>query len=116
MEERDFFSEKDELKPANLSCPFCRQAASYDVRWRRRTKKASLPGHATQEDRMKFAKARSYLVRVDDQAFRDYQPADRGVSLDCAALECFRPDIEQTGCCDGPASPTSFQPRANQWI
>ncbi len=66
MEERDFFSEKDELKPANLSCPFCRQAASYDVRWRRRTKKASLPGHATQEDRMKFAKARSYLVRVDD--------------------------------------------------
>jgi len=66
MEERDFFTEKDELKPANLHCPFCRQAASYEVRWRRRTRKASLPSHATQEDRMKFAKARSYLVRVDD--------------------------------------------------
>jgi len=66
MEERDFFTEKDEIKPANLHCPFCRQAADYDVRWRRRTKKASLPSHATQEDRMKFGKARSYLVRVDD--------------------------------------------------
>jgi len=66
MEERDFYSEKDELKPANLNCPFCRQSDSYDVRWRRRTKKASLPSHASQEDRMKFAKARSYLVRIDD--------------------------------------------------
>lgn len=66
MEERDFYTEKDELKPANLNCPFCRQSDSYEVRWRRRTKKASLPSHASQEDRMKFAKARSYLVRIDD--------------------------------------------------
>jgi len=66
MEERDFFTEKDELKPANLNCPFCRQSDSYEVRWRRRTKKASLPSHASQEDRMKFAKAQSYLVRIDD--------------------------------------------------
>jgi len=66
MEERDFYTEKDGLKPANLNCPFCRQSDSYDVRWRRRTKKASLPSHASQEDRMKFAKAQSYLVRVDD--------------------------------------------------
>ena len=66
MEERDFYTEKDELKPANLNCPFCRQSYSYEVRWRRRTKKASLPSHASQEDRMKFAKAQSYLVRIDD--------------------------------------------------
>jgi len=66
MEERDFYTEKDELKPANLNCPFCRQSDSYEVRWRRRTKKASLPSHASQEDRMKFTKAQSYLVRVDD--------------------------------------------------
>jgi hypothetical protein len=66
MEERDFFTEKDELKPANLNCPFCRQSDSYEVRWRRRSKKASLPSHASQEDRMKFAKAQSYLVRIDD--------------------------------------------------
>ena len=66
MEERDFYTEKDELKPANLNCPFCRQSDSYEVRWRRRTKKASLPSNASQEDRMKFAKAQSYLVRIDD--------------------------------------------------
>ena len=66
MEERDFYTEKDELKPAKLNCPFCRQSDSYEVRWRRRTKKASLPSHASQEDRMKFAKAQSYLVRIDD--------------------------------------------------
>jgi hypothetical protein len=66
MEERDFYTEKDEMKPANLNCPFCRQSDSYEVRWRRRTKKASLPSHASQEDRMKFSKARSYLVRIDD--------------------------------------------------
>ena len=66
MEERDFYTEKDELKPASLNCPFCRQSDSYEVRWRRRTKKAALPSHASQEDRMKFVKARSYLVRIDD--------------------------------------------------
>jgi hypothetical protein len=66
MEERDFYTEKDELKPANLNCPYCRQSDSYEIRWRRRTKKTSLPSHASQEDKMKFAKAKSYLVRVDD--------------------------------------------------
>jgi ribosomal protein L44E len=66
MEERDFFNEKDESKPANLYCPFCRQSNEYDIRWRRRTKKNSLPPHANQEDRMRFAKVKSYLVRIDD--------------------------------------------------
>jgi hypothetical protein len=66
MDERDFYTEKDELKPASLNCPSCRQVAQYDVRWIRRTKKASLPPRASDEDRLRFAKARSYLVRVDD--------------------------------------------------
>lgn len=68
MEEKDFFHEKDELKPAILHCPFCRQSASYDIRWRRRTKKNSLPSHASEEDRLRFTQARSYLVRIDDVA------------------------------------------------
>ncbi len=66
MDERDFFHEKDELKPATLYCPFCRLSHEYDIRWRKRTKKDSLPSHANQEDRMRFAKAKSYLVRIDD--------------------------------------------------
>jgi len=66
MEERDFFTEKDETKPAQLNCPSCRTVDTYDIRWRRRTKKKSLPPYATDEDRMRFAKARDYLVRIDD--------------------------------------------------
>jgi hypothetical protein len=66
MEERDFFTEKDEVKPAQLNCSSCRTMETYDVRWRRRTKKKSLPPYASEEDRMRFTKARDYLVRVDD--------------------------------------------------
>ena len=66
MDEKDFFNEKEEVKPASLNCPHCRQQDTYEIRWRRRTKKTSLPSYASDEDRMRFAKARSYLVRVDD--------------------------------------------------
>ncbi len=66
MDERDFFNEKDEVKQAQLNCPSCRTMDTYDVRWRRRTKKKSLPAHASEEDKMRFAKARDYLVRIDD--------------------------------------------------
>lgn len=66
MDERDFFIEKDELKPATFQCPFCRQSDSYEIRWRRRNKKTHIPPHANDEDRMRFAKMRSYMVRLDD--------------------------------------------------
>jgi hypothetical protein len=66
MEERDFFLEKDETKPAFLNCPFCRHKDNYEIRWRRRTKKLTIPPPATEEDRVRFAKAKSYLVRIDD--------------------------------------------------
>ena len=66
MEERDFFDEKEVSKPANLSCHYCRQAATYQVRWIERTKKKSLRGNADERDRAKFQKARSYMLRRDD--------------------------------------------------
>ncbi len=66
MEERDFFSESETTKPANLSCMFCRQSESYDVRWLVRTKRKSLPGGADERDRARFEKARSYMLRRDD--------------------------------------------------
>ena len=43
MEERDYFNEKQESKKATFSCPHCRDRSEYDVRWLKRTKKASLP-------------------------------------------------------------------------
>ena len=66
MEEREFFDERTEKKPATLNCPSCKQAAEYEVAWLVRTKKRSLPGRADERDRAKFAKARTYMVRKDD--------------------------------------------------
>jgi len=67
MEEREFFNEKDEAIPAEISCPKCREVLEYSIRWRRRTKKASLPARADELDRARFAKARNYRVRIDDK-------------------------------------------------
>lgn len=67
MRESDFFNESDVRKPTWLSCPFCGQSFGYEVRWRQRIKKKSLPGGASSEDRRRFDKARSYLVRIDDK-------------------------------------------------
>ena len=66
MEERDFFDEKQEKKPASLNCPHCHQSAEYEVTWIVRTKKRQLSGRADERDRARFAKFRSYLVRKDD--------------------------------------------------
>lgn len=66
MDERDFFDEKETVKPATLSCQFCRQTDTYDVRWLLRTKKQVLRGPADERDRARFEKARSYMLRRDD--------------------------------------------------
>jgi hypothetical protein len=66
MEERDFFDEKQEKKPAALNCPHCHQSAEYEVTWIVRTKKRQLSGRADERDRARFAKFRSYMVRKDD--------------------------------------------------
>jgi hypothetical protein len=66
MQERDYFSEKNETRMQTLVCPACRQAAEYSIRWILRTKKASLPRHAGPDDHARFLKARDYMVRVDD--------------------------------------------------
>ena len=66
MEEREFFDEKEEKKPATLSCPSCRQSAEYELAWLVRSKKKSLPGRADERDRARFSKLRSYMVRKDD--------------------------------------------------
>jgi len=66
VEERDYFTEKDEVKVHHLECPSCRRTGEFKVRWRVRTKKKSLPKGATDDDRMRFKAARDYMVRVDD--------------------------------------------------
>jgi len=66
MEERNFFDETETLKPAHLSCLFCRQAATYDLRWLVRARKKTLPRGADERDRARFEKAKSYMLRRDD--------------------------------------------------
>jgi hypothetical protein len=66
MDERDFFDERAEKKPATLNCPHCHQSADYEVTWLVRTKKRQLSGRADERDRARFAKARSYMLRKDD--------------------------------------------------
>ena len=69
MDERDFYTEKPETKKARYTCPKCRESSEFDVRWLRRTRKREIPRGASDFDRAKFAKARDYLVRVDDVIF-----------------------------------------------
>ena len=66
LDERDFYDEKEQKKPATLNCPSCKQSAEYELSWLVRTKKKQLPPRADERDRAKFAKARSYMVRKDD--------------------------------------------------
>jgi hypothetical protein len=69
MDEREFYTEKPETKKATYVCPKCRQSSEFDIRWLRRSRKKELPRGASELDRAKFAKARDYLVRVDDMLF-----------------------------------------------
>jgi hypothetical protein len=67
MDERDFFTERPEQKPAQYSCPRCKRRHEYMVRWMRRTKKKALPPGADGRDRALYAKLRDYLIRLDDE-------------------------------------------------
>jgi hypothetical protein len=66
MDERQFYIERQETKNLTLVCPHCRQENSYPIRWIVRTKKKELPRGTGEEDRRRFANARSYMVRVDE--------------------------------------------------
>lgn len=66
MDERAFFDERPDKKPATLSCPHCHQPSEYEIQWLVRTKKKNLPPRADDRDRAKFAKAQSYMLRRDD--------------------------------------------------
>jgi hypothetical protein len=66
-DERAFFSEKPETRPARYQCPKCRRTSDYSIRWVRRVKKNGPPPGSDEQDRAKFEKLRDYLLRVDDE-------------------------------------------------
>ena len=67
LDERSFFSDRNEKRTERLACPRCRRTNEYSVRWVRRTKKDRIPPGADERDRAKFAKLRDHLIRVDDE-------------------------------------------------
>ena len=67
LDERHFFNEKPEHRPAKYACPKCKRTNEYSVRWMRRTKKDRPPASADEADKAKFAKLRDYMLRLDDQ-------------------------------------------------
>ena len=67
MDERAFYTESPATKPAVLSCPFCRSAETYELRWMVRKKKDRIPQGADERDRARFQKAQSYMVLLDDK-------------------------------------------------
>lgn len=66
MDERNFFTEKPEQRPAQFKCPRCGRTSDYSIRWVRRLKKAHIPPGADARDRAMFAKVKDHLIRVDD--------------------------------------------------
>lgn len=66
MQEKDIFDERPETKKANYACPYCRERNDYDVRWLKRTKKKNSPRNLNEQERVRIAKSRDYMVRVDD--------------------------------------------------
>src|SRR5712675_1968016 len=66
MDERQFYMERQETKNLSLVCPSCHKEDSYPIRWMVRAKKKELPRGAGEEDRKRFAAARSYMVRIDE--------------------------------------------------
>src|SRR5262249_44943085 len=66
MDTRAFYNEREENKAQKILCPSCRNEFTASVGWKVCTKKRELPRGANSEDRAKFVKATSYMVRLDD--------------------------------------------------
>ncbi|MCX6591838.1 MAG: hypothetical protein NTZ56_09960 [Acidobacteria bacterium] len=68
MDERQYYTESQATKPAQLNCSWCKTVDTYEIRWVVRKKKDKLPGGGDERDRAKFAKAQSYMVLLDTHA------------------------------------------------
>lgn len=66
-DERNFFEERAEVKPHALTCPNCNQTADYALTWLVRRKREHPVGFADDATLARFGKAKSYMVRRDDQ-------------------------------------------------
>ncbi len=66
LDERAFFTDRQEMRTGKYACPKCRRTNDYSVRWVRRVKKDRPPAGADEGDRARFAKLKDYLLRLDE--------------------------------------------------
>src|SRR5262245_22687706 len=112
LDERAFFSDKNEQRSERLSCPRCRRTNDYSVRWVRRKKKDRLPPGADERDRAKFAKLRDHLIRVDDEVVcktcgKKFEIPSLHSLLFVDQLEGLPRDVEDDGDAQPAAEPAS---------
>lgn len=67
MNERAFYNETQTTKTITLNCPFCRSSDTYQLPWLVCKKKDRLPQGAGDEDRVRFQKAQSYMVLLEER-------------------------------------------------
>ena len=67
MDEKAFYRETSTTRAIELNCPFCRVTESYELAWRVRVRKQEMPPGGDEVDRVRFAKALSYMVLVEDK-------------------------------------------------
>ena len=66
FDEKAFFIEKPENRPAKYPCPRCKRVNEYSIRWMRRSKRKDRQPQGG-EDRAKYDKLRDHLLRLDDE-------------------------------------------------
>ena len=66
FDEKAYFNDKPETRPAKYQCPRCKRTNEYSIRWMRRTKRKDRQPQGG-EDRAKFDKLRDHLLRLDDE-------------------------------------------------
>jgi DNA-directed RNA polymerase subunit RPC12/RpoP len=66
FDEKAFFNERPEQRPAQYQCPRCKRTNEYSIRWMRRTKRKDRQPQGG-EERAKFDKLRDHLLRLDDE-------------------------------------------------
>ena len=66
FDEKAYFQDKPESRPARYACPRCKRTNEYSIRWMRRTKRKDRAPQGG-EDRAKYEKLRDHLLRLDDE-------------------------------------------------
>ena len=119
MDEKAFFNEKPETRPAKYACPRCKRTNEYNLRWVRRTKKDRPPQGLDPRDREKFDKLRDHLLRLDDEVTcrtcgKKFEVPSHHSLLFTDQLEGLPKDVEEEETGDGSREAGDGQLTAGQ--